>query len=84
MFSSSRGGELSYESSSIQNGFFTKEIITALTSKAADRNGDGKIDSGELRDFVSVAVPNDTAGLQHPTIDRDNLYQKIEFPLVSD
>ena len=83
VFSSSKGGEISYESSVIRNGFFTRELINALTNKAADKNGDWKIDSGELRDFVSGAVANDTGGLQHPTIDRDNLYQEIEFPLIS-
>lgn len=81
VLSSSRGGEISYESSLIKNGFFTKELITALTSKESDKNGDGKVDSVELRDFVAAAVAKDTEGLQHPTIDRDNLYQKIEFPL---
>ena len=82
IFSSSKGGEISYESSAIQNGFFTREIINALTNEAADKNGNGKIDSGELRDFVSRAVAISTAGLQHPTVDRDNLYQKIELPLI--
>lgn len=82
VFSSSRGGELSYESSSIRNGFFTKELITALTSRVADSDGDGKIDSAELRAYVSKAVSKDTVGLQNPTIDRDNQYQKIQLPLV--
>jgi len=84
VFSSSKGGELSYESSVIRNGFFTRAVINALTSKAADKNGDGKIDSGELRDFVSNEVAEDTGGLQHPTVDRDNLFQQIEFPLNVD
>ncbi len=83
VFSSSRGGEISYESSAIQNGFFTKAVISALTSRAADTDGDGKIDSNELRAFVTGAVPAETGGLQHPTIDRDNLYQTIELPLVT-
>lgn len=82
VFSSSKGGEISYESSNIQNGFFTKAIIAALTDKTADKNGDGRIDSVELREFVGRTVAVDTRGLQHPTIDRDNLYQKIDLPLV--
>ncbi len=82
VFSSSRGGELSYESSNIKNGFFTKEVITALTTAAADKNYDGFISVKELKDFVSDAVAKDTGDLQHPTIDRDNLYQDIEFPLL--
>ncbi|MHB0996936.1 MAG: caspase family protein [Elusimicrobiales bacterium] len=83
VFSSSRAGEISYESSGIQNGFFTEEIIRALTSKVADKNDNNKIDVVELLDYVSGTVAKDTSSLQHPTIDRDNLEQKIELPLSS-
>jgi hypothetical protein len=41
VFSSSKGGEFSYESDKIQNGFFTKEIISAIRKMSADKNGDG-------------------------------------------
>jgi len=81
VFSSSRGGEISYESSQIQNGFFTREVITALTTRAADTNSNGRISTKELRDYVSAAVAANTKGLQHPTVDRDNFYQEIELPL---
>lgn len=83
VFSSSRGNEVSYESSSIQNGFFSREIINALTSEAADKNHDGKINIEELREYVGDAVAKDTAGLQNPTVDWDNIYQKIELPSLS-
>ncbi|HDP81110.1 MAG TPA: hypothetical protein ENN21_09755, partial [Spirochaetes bacterium] len=43
VFSSSKGGEFSYESDHIQNGYFTREIINALTSRKADKNNDGKV-----------------------------------------
>ena len=83
VFSSSRGGEISYESPFIKNGFFTRGIINALTNKIADINKNGKIDSNELRDFVQKLVIKNTEDLQHPTVDRDNLYQKIELPCIA-
>ena len=80
VFSSSKGGEFSYESDKIKNGFFTKEIITAVNSKAADKNDDGVVSTDELREFVAKNVAKATGELQHPTVDRDNLYQKFGFP----
>lgn len=81
VFSSSRGNELSYESSTIENGFFSREIINALANRATDKDLDGKVSIDELRVAVSEAVSKDTDGLQNPTIDRDNLSQQIELPL---
>jgi len=81
VFSSSRGGEISYESSDIQNGFFTHEVIAALSGRQADQNGDGKVSTKELRGYVSAAVKTSTNGLQNPAVDRDNIFQEIEFPL---
>lgn len=83
VFSSSRGNEISYESPSIKNGFFSREIINALTDKAADKDLNGKISINELKTYVRSAVSKDTGGLQNPTIDWDNLSQKIELPLLS-
>jgi WD40 repeat protein/uncharacterized caspase-like protein len=80
VFSSSKGGEFSYESESVQNGFFTEEIIRAITSGEADADGDGAVSIDELRNFVAKEVPALTSDLQHPTIDRDNIYQKFGFP----
>lgn len=80
VFSSSRGGEISYESSAIRNGFFTKGVIEALTTMKADKNMNHRISLKELQIYVSNSVIDSTGGLQHPTIDRDNLYQEIEFP----
>ncbi len=80
VFSSSRGGEFSYESSAIKNGYFTRAIIDALTG-AAVKKEKGIITVDELRRYVSDKVPLDTGGLQHPTVDRDNLYQKFGFPV---
>jgi hypothetical protein len=84
VFSSCRGGESSFENDEIQNGLFTEDLIKALTTgtREADRNGDGIISTDELRVIVSEAVSRDSNDLQHPTVDRDNIYQKFGFPLV--
>jgi len=81
VLSSSRADEISYESRLIKNGFFTRQLIKALTSKIADANNNNHIDSRELLNYVSTAVATDTNDLQHPTIDRDNLFQDIELPI---
>ena len=79
MFSSSKGGEFSYERDELQNGLFTEEIMNALTTNKADKNNDGIISTDELRDYVSKAVSDLSGDLQHPTVDRDNIYQKFGF-----
>jgi len=79
VFSSSKGGEFSYEHDSIQNGYFTSEIIKGIRNGAADRNRDGVVSTDELREYVSQNVAKATGDLQHPTVDRDNLYQKFGF-----
>nr|MBP7585626.1 caspase family protein [Spirochaetota bacterium] len=81
VFSSSRGSELSYESDEYRNGLFTKEIIEGLSGKA-DADGDGKVSSDELRAHVARSVPKLSGGRQHPTVDRDNLFIKINLPKV--
>lgn len=82
VFSSSKGGEFSYENEKIQNGLFTKSIMNAFTSGDADKNKDGVISTDELRGFVSSEVAKNSEDLQHPTVDRDNLYQKFGFQTV--
>jgi Caspase domain len=77
VFSSCKGGELSYENDTIKNGVFTKEIINTLSEKKTD-----VITTDELRDKVSSAVAKDTAGMQNPTVDRDNIYIKFDLPSV--
>jgi WD40 repeat protein len=86
VFSSAKGVEYSLESSELQNGLFTAEIIDGLSGKA-DANKDGRVDIAELTEFVSKAVPElaqrfDPAASQHPTVDRDNIYIKFGFPIV--
>ena len=79
VFSSSKGGELSYERSDIENGLFTEYIMKALTTTEADENKDGIVSTDELRKYVSAKVAEASKGLQHPTVDRDNIYQKFGF-----
>lgn len=81
IFSSCRGGELSYESDKIENGFFTREMINALNGKDV-RSNDGWIPLTEIRNSVIKSVPEATGNLQHPTVDRDNLFVKFSLPLL--
>ncbi len=79
VFSSSKGGELSYERSDIENGLFTESIMKALTTTEADKDGNGIVSTDELRQYVSEQVAKASGDLQHPTVDRDNIYQKFGF-----
>jgi len=83
VFSSCRGGEFSYETDKIQNGFFTEQLIQAITGGHVDVNNDGVISIDELRSYVIKVVAEDTENLQHPTVDRDNIYQKFDFPILN-
>lgn len=79
VFSSSKGGELSYERSDIENGLFTEYIMKALTTQEADKDNNGIVSTDELREYVSSEVGKASGDLQHPTVDRDNIYQKFGF-----
>ena len=79
VFSSSKGGELSYERSDIENGLFTEYIMKALTTTEADKDGNGTVSTDELREYVSAQVSKASGDLQHPVVDRDNIYQKFGF-----
>ena len=81
VFSSSKGGELSYERSDIENGLFTEYIMKALTTTEADKDKNGTVSTDELREYVSTQVAKASGDLQHPTVDRDNIYQKFGFGL---
>jgi uncharacterized caspase-like protein len=80
VFSSCRGGEYSYEDEALENGLFTEEILRAF-SGAADSNRDGMLSMDELKSFVMNEVKRASEGLQNPTVDRDNLFQALAFPL---
>lgn len=85
VFSSSRGGEYSYEPGVYmddENGFFTGAIIKAFLSTDTDVNKDGTISADELKSSVIHEVSQRSKGLQNPTVDRDNIYLELSFPLV--
>jgi hypothetical protein len=82
VFSSSQGGEFSYESDEIGNGFFTSEIINAFSDPKADLDNNNMLSVDELQTYVSQQVSQKTKRLQNPTIDRDNIYQNIELPVA--
>jgi len=82
VFSSSQGGELSYESDEVKNGFFTKGILEAFSTLESDSNGDKYLSIVELLNYVADRVSTLSANLQHPTIDRDNIYQQYRMPLL--
>ena len=81
VFSASRGNELSYESETYKNGYFTAGLLRSLT-ETAKPGGAATVTTAQLRQAVKEWVEQETGGLQHPTIDRDNVYQTIGFPLV--
>ncbi len=83
VFSSSRGLEYSLEGPQFENGAFTEELLNALHTPRADRDGDGSLSVDELRSYVSEAVPRITGDQQHPTVDRDNLALKFGFPIIA-
>ncbi|MBE0639171.1 MAG: caspase family protein [Bacteroidales bacterium] len=82
VFSSSKGGELSYERSDIENGLFTEYILKAFTTDVADTDSNGLVSTSELRDYVSAQVAQSSGNLQHPTVDRDNIFQKFDFQVT--
>jgi hypothetical protein len=84
VFSSSRGSEVSLELVDARHGAFTKTVLDALASDAADGDGDGRVDLGELRRFVAAEVPRITGDLQHPTVDRDNTAVDMKFVVAGD
>jgi uncharacterized caspase-like protein len=82
VFSSSLGEELSLESPELKNGVFTYALLWVLAEPKADVNRDGYLSMDELETAVKATVSTATRGLQHPTIDRDNIYQDFRLPVL--
>jgi WD40 repeat protein len=81
VFSASRGNELSYESETYKNGFFTAGLLRTFTNAAGAKDAP-LLSTSQIRQAVKTWVETETGGLQHPTIDRDNVYQSMAFPRV--
>ncbi len=91
VFSSCRGDEVSYEHQQFANGLFTEAMLRAVSDMRADRDRDGLVSTDEFRSFVMGEVPRlcrqvkiPERSIQHPTVDRDNLFQKFKFPLLDE
>jgi hypothetical protein len=82
VLSSSRGTELSFEDDSLQNGYFTEQILRAFTGDVADANHDGLVSPAELSSYVESAVASATGGAQNPTVDHNNTVVDFAFPIV--
>lgn len=67
LFLSSRGNEVSYESSAYTNGVFTKFLADAFRG-AADSDRNGKITAWEMFSFVSRNVRETLFDRQHPVM----------------
>jgi WD40 repeat protein len=81
VFSASRGNELSYESDTYRNGYFTAGILRTLVGEGRSSDN-ATLTTARMRQAVKAWVEQETGDLQHPTVDRDNVYQSIVLPLV--
>ena len=66
----------------MKNGVFTYALLRVLAEPKADVNRDGYLSMDELETAVKATVSTATRGLQHPTIDRDNIYQDFRLPVL--
>lgn len=81
VFSSSKGNEYSYEYADLENGLFTEFIMKAFTTKNADIDNNGLLSIDELKKYVMKEVSVYSGKAQNPTVDRDNIYQKISIKI---
>jgi WD40 repeat protein len=81
VFSASRGNELSYESDAYRNGYFTAGILRTLAEEGKPSDN-APLTTARMRQAVRAWVEQETGDLQHPTVDRDNVYQSIVLPIV--
>lgn len=79
IFSSSRGRELSQESTTWGHGAFTYALIEGIKGKA-NLVKDNRISMKELDTYVSEMVPQITNGAQHPITNTPDGY--VNFPVA--
>ncbi|MBU2480254.1 MAG: caspase family protein, partial [Proteobacteria bacterium] len=82
IFSSSLAQESSIESDLIENGIFTEALMLQLMDPETDVNKDGYISIFELETSVKIWVAFATNNLQHPNIERENIYLDFKLPAV--
>ena len=84
VFSSSKGGESSYEDHETRNGFFTRAILDFFRLRVKT----GTVSFSDVKAYVTRTVSEKSEKLfsegkidtpQHPTVDRDNILQILEF-----
>ncbi|HKP10594.1 MAG TPA: caspase family protein, partial [Blastocatellia bacterium] len=79
----SRPDELSYEDKRWGggHGVFTNFLLEGLHGRA-DRDADGVVRAGELLDYLSEIVPNETKALQHPRA-AGNIETRLPLAVIS-
>ncbi|MFL6274782.1 MAG: caspase family protein [Blastocatellia bacterium] len=79
----SRADELSYEDKRWGggHGVFTNFLLEGLRGRA-DRDADGVVRAGELLDYLSEVVPNETKALQHPRA-AGNIETRLPLAVIS-
>ncbi|MEI6765670.1 MAG: caspase family protein [Bacteroidota bacterium] len=73
VISAAAGTGYALESAEWNNGVFTYCILDGIKNKSADRDGNGSVTVGELKDYVSAQVEKLTRGAQKPTSRRESL-----------
>ncbi len=64
----SAGAQFALESDKWSNGVFTASVIEGLSDKKADWNQDGRVNVGELRNYLAQRVSELTMGAQKPSV----------------
>lgn len=85
-FSSCSNDEYSYEDVSWNNGAFTKAIVDACSTGAADKNNNGLITLEELYNYIQLTVPKMVLDVkqksQHPTMPVTDLIKETSIFVV--
>ena len=69
---------MDHQAAGQHNGVFTKEILTALVTSAADSDSDGLVTLDELLRYVARR----TRERQHPELERDNQDARMWLPVT--
>lgn len=60
---------------------YSASLLLKSLPLEADKDNNGIVSTDELREYVSAQVAKASGDLQHPTVDRDNIYQKFGFQI---